>query len=602
MPYIGQDLQVAFPSYTNIDDISGSFDGVTTSFPLTVGGVAPVPAPLGSNQCLISVDGVVQRPDDTGTEGFRLSGGNIIFSSAPSIADDFFGIILAGADYVNVGANFPDGTLGAPSITFDQDNDTGYYRSGSGAVSFASNGVAAGTWSSAGVTAPALIPTGSSVPANGVYLPAANTVGVATNGTGRLFVNSSGQVGIGVTSPGATLEVNGTVICGRTDGSAYIINRGGYSSSTVYSFWGNDTTGISNPAAGQLGFLAAGSERARIDSSGKLLIGTSTDRFSTKILVESTDGTSGITTARASNDSSPPYSFFIKSRGATVGSNTVVQSGDALGFIGFYGTDGTAPVSGASIAASVDGTPGANDMPGRLVFSTTADGDSSPTERIRIASTGAFLFGKTTDVATENGAIIGELGQSFSVASQGFQGNGFHRNGNDGGIIGFFQDGTQEGSISVSGGTVSYNGAHLSRWSQLASGAERIEILRGSVLSNLDEMCEWGEEENEQLNRMKVSDVEGDKNVSGVFQAWDDDDDTHTNDFYCAMTGDFIIRIAADTTVERGDLLMSTGDGTAKPQDDDIIRSKTIAKVTSTNVSCTYPDGSYCVPCVLMAC
>ena len=52
--------------------------------------------------------------------------------------------------------------------------------------------------------------------------------------------------------------------------------------------------------------------------------------------------------------------------------------------------------------------------------------------------------------------------------------------------------------------------------------------------------------------------------------------------------------------IERGDLLMSAGDGTAKPQDDDIIRSKTVAKVTSTNVSCTYDDGSYCVPCVLM--
>ena len=74
------------------------------------------------------------------------------------------------------------------------------------------------------------------------------------------------------------------------------------------------------------------------------------------------------------------------------------------------------------------------------------------------------------------------------------------------------------------------------------------------------------------------------------------------NDYYLAMTGDFIIRIAEGVTVERGDLLMSAGDGTAKPQDYDIIRSKTIAKVTSTNVSCTYEDGSYCVPCVLMAC
>ena len=168
---------------------------------------------------------------------------------------------------------------------------------------------------------------------------------------------------------------------------------------------------------------------------------------------------------------------------------------------------------------------------------------------------------------------------------------------------------------------------------RLAAGAARTEILRGSVLSNLDEMCVWSHaavddvlytaddelpegvevgdvktagraaytEANEQLNRMKVSDVEGDPNVAGVFQCWDDDDDTFTNDFFCAMTGDFVIRIAEGTTVARGDLLMSAGDGTAKPQDDDIIRSKTVAKVTSTVVSTTHADGSYCVPCVLMA-
>jgi len=68
------------------------------------------------------------------------------------------------------------------------------------------------------------------------------------------------------------------------------------------------------------------------------------------------------------------------------------------------------------------------------------------------------------------------------------------------------------------------------------------------------------------------------------------------------MTGDMVIRIAQGTTVARGDLLISAGDGTAKTQDDDIVRSKTIAKVTSTNVSHTYDDGTYLVPCVLMAC
>ena len=197
----------------------------------------------------------------------------------------------------------------------------------------------------------------------------------------------------------------------------------------------------------------------------------------------------------------------------------------------------------------------------------------------------------------------------FSVAggASAFQRNSgapiiVNRNTSDGTLVGFYQDSTLEGSIDVSGTTVSYNGAHLSRWSQLPGGAIREEILRGTVLSNIDEMCDWGEEDNEQLNRMKVSDVEGDPNVAGVFQGWDDDDDTYTDDFYCAMTGDFMIRIAEGVAVQRGDLLMSAGDGTAKPQDDDIIRSKTIAKVTSTHVTCTYDDGSYCVPCVLMAC
>jgi hypothetical protein len=114
-------------------------------------------------------------------------------------------------------------------------------------------------------------------------------------------------------------------------------------------------------------------------------------------------------------------------------------------------------------------------------------------------------------------------------------------------------------------------------------------------------MSQWGDEDNEQLNCVQVSTVEGEANVAGVFVAWDSTDDGY-NDILLAMTGDMVIRIGAGVTVARGDLLMSAGDGTAKPQGDDIVRSKTIAKVTSTHVSHTYADGSYAVPCVLMAC
>ena len=221
---------------------------------------------------------------------------------------------------------------------------------------------------------------------------------------------------------------------------------------------------------------------------------------------------------------------------------------------------------------------------------------------MRIDSAGNVLIGITSlNLASSNGVQFSNGGTSWFSETNDYP-LGLNRIGTDGVLVNFTKAGTGQGSISVSGSTVSYNGAHLSRWSQLSGGVERTEILRGSVLSNLDEMCAWGTEDNEQLNRMKVSDIEGDKNVSGVFQAWDDDDDTYVNDFYCAMTGDFVIRIAQGTTVARGDLLMSAGDGTAKPQDDDIVRSKTIAKVTSTTVSTTYSDNSYCVPCVLMAC
>ena len=132
-------------------------------------------------------------------------------------------------------------------------------------------------------------------------------------------------------------------------------------------------------------------------------------------------------------------------------------------------------------------------------------------------------------------------------------------------------------------------------------------IVKGTVLSNLNEMnvytdADGNPVDNEQLNKVKVSDTEGDINVAGVFVNWSHDEDHNVDEINMAMTGDMIIRIAQGVTVARGDLLMSAGDGTAKPQGDDIVRSKTVAKVTSNHVTCTYEDGSYCVPCVLMAC
>jgi hypothetical protein len=94
---------------------------------------------------------------------------------------------------------------------------------------------------------------------------------------------------------------------------------------------------------------------------------------------------------RYSADANPPSIGFAKSRNASIAGNTIVQDGDNLGRIRFAGADGGdfANVAG-QIDCQVDGTPGVNDMPGRLIFSTGADGATSATERVRIHSGGVM--------------------------------------------------------------------------------------------------------------------------------------------------------------------------------------------------------------------
>jgi hypothetical protein len=201
-----------------------------------------------------------------------------------------------------------------------------------------------------------------------------------------------------------------------------------------------------------------------------------------------------------------------------------------------------------------------------LVFGTTN------TERMRIDSSGHVLFGQSSTDSpgvgnTTAGVSLRSTGIAFFSASGSAPGR-FNRSGDDGVLIAFYQAGTQEGTISVSGSTVSYNGGHLSRWSRLADNTKPTTLLKGTVLTNLDAMIVWSHDEvlwaegdelpdgvsvgdvktaaytedNEQLNHTAISSVEGDANVAGLFVSWDVEDGY--NDFYLAMTGDMVIRIA----------------------------------------------------------
>ena len=226
----------------------------------------------------------------------------------------------------------------------------------------------------------------------------------------------------------------------------------------------------------------------------------------------------------------------------------------------------------------------------------------------------------------------------------------------DGGLIDFYRNTGLKGSISVSGDTVSYNAFSGSHWSRLSDNSKPT-ILKGTLIETIDEMCDWygasftvaaipdtegmdGEmsggiaehtmtrpislpngasvgdtishtydditydnaviilEDDSKHPKCKISDTADSTRIYGVYAAWDNDDDT-VNDMYVTAVGTHVVRVHGGQTVSAGDLLVSNGDGTAKVQDDDIIRSKTLGKALSNIKQETYADGSFTVPCAL---
>jgi hypothetical protein len=135
------------------------------------------------------------------------------------------------------------------------------------------------------------------------------------------------------------------------------------------------------------------------------------------------------------------------SRNGTLGGQTVVNDNDFLGLIQFFGSDGTDFARGASIGARVNGTPGNNDMPSELVFSTSADDSDAPTERLVINSTGHSLH----TVASQGSAFVPDTPSTWN-ALEIFQDRGVTNSAS--GIAFRSQSGTAPaGIVSVAGNT-----------------------------------------------------------------------------------------------------------------------------------------------------
>ena len=383
MPYIGNDIR-SNEDYKIIDDISSGFNGSETSFALQVGGSAPVPFPKLAQQLLISINGVVQEPDPSGSTGFKISGTNIVFSSAPTGGHAFFGVIYAGADYVNAGGTFPDGSTEVPSITFTTDTDTGIFRSGSGLVSVVSNGTKVATFpSNQGSSGQALITDGAGVLSFGsVQGASATSITVAdeqsdttcfplfvTAATGNLapksgsdhltFNSSSGLLtATGFSGSGASLtSLNGSNISSGTIAAARIATLNQNTTGSAATLTTARTIG---------GVSFDGS--ANIDLPGVNTTGnqntSGTAATATNISVgnESSDTTCFLVFTTAASGSLPPKtvsSLTFNSSSGTLGATTFSGSGASLTNLPAANLTGTLPaIDGSNLTGILAGATG----------------------------------------------------------------------------------------------------------------------------------------------------------------------------------------------------------------------------------------------------
>jgi hypothetical protein len=227
------------------------------------------------------------------------------------------------------------------------------------------------------VAAPALSTTGDTN--TGIFFPAADTIAFSEGGVESMRIDSSGNVGIGTSSPTATLNV-----VANTSSDALRITQTGAGNALVVE-------DSANPDATP--FV--------VDANGRVISGyTSSQSIGADIPnIQTNAGSStnnGYGTINWTGSTGSSNFNFAKSRSTTIGTPSIVLSGDSLGKTKFFGDDGVGFIEAARIEAAVDGTPGTNDMPGRLVFSTTADGASTPTERMRINNAGNVGIGTTS--------------------------------------------------------------------------------------------------------------------------------------------------------------------------------------------------------------
>lgn len=243
-------------------------------------------------------------------------------------------------------------------------------------------GAGAGKFSAGTVSLPGI--AGSADTDTGINLAGSNVLNLVAGGAARVAVTTAGAAVTGTlsTSGNATLGDSSSADSHTVNGIAAISANSASTALTITQTGSGNALLIEDVASDASPFV--------IDGAGRVMIG--------KTVADSTDGTSLNVYSAAQYYPQPvitndfdgtggSYLMFKRRRGANA-----MQENDGIATIYFAGWDGAAMIASSTITAAIDGIPGTNDMPGRMMFSTTPDGSTSPSERMRIDSAGQTLI------------------------------------------------------------------------------------------------------------------------------------------------------------------------------------------------------------------
>ena len=289
-------------------------------------------------------------------------------------------------------------------------------------------------------------------------------------GVSTFFVDkSTGRVGVGTAVPGVEFSVAGAGTLATFEsntGDAYIglLDKQG---AAGYGYIGSD--------AGSLMFQTSGSSystKLEITQAGLVNIGGAAVSQSRSLNIGS-NAEANLAIETHNNATSETANIRFYKSGNTGASPQVVETDDNIAQLIAYGHDGTDYANAAaSIKMSVDGAPGSNDMPGKIILSTTADGGTSPTERMRIKNDGRILI--SSDISTVNVPLV-EIYNTGAQAQEGAclklrsgRGSGVK----DTAIFGMHDDNDREFFRIQNDGVVGVNTVTFNTGSKLESSSE----------------------------------------------------------------------------------------------------------------------------------